>query len=371
MCRITALFDLTIRFPDRCTQIAVRDGVLGSIAPLLQAADSAMEPTDVLVVTDTNVGPLYAESVEVSLSGAGWRVALHQVAPGEGSKSLNGLGAVYESLAQAHVGRDGLVLALGGGVVSDLAGLAAATWMRGIRFAICPTTLEADIDAAIGGKTAINVAAGKNLVGAFHQPIVVAVDPVCLDTLSARDVRAGLAESVKHALITADDFFDWHVSHTDVIGSMDASVRGELIARNIGIKADIVSRDAHEQTGVRMLLNLGHTVGHAIEACCDYRLRHGECVALGTVACVRLSRALGLMEASDVDRVERLLTALGLPIRLDEPIDQARIMAAMGHDKKARGGGVRFVLLKGIGQPVIRDAVPDEAVREAYESLFV
>jgi len=253
--------------------------------------------------------------------------------------------------------------------VSDLAGFVAATWLRGVRFAICPTTLEADVDASIGGKTAVNIDAGKNLVGAFHQPVLVAVDPDCLKTLDPRDVRAGMAESIKHALLFSEEFLSWHEKHGDAILALEPGTIAELIGRNVRFKADVVREDTLEQAGRRMLLNFGHTVGHAIESCCGYAYRHGECVALGMLAACRLSHSLGLLGARDVDRVQTLLDRFGLPTVLAESVDWRRIITRLRNDKKVRAGKVRLVLLEGIAQPVIRADVPEKALRQAYDSL--
>ncbi len=352
------------------TDIVVRADVLGDVGTLIQTVLPDAPPPCIEVITDDRVGPLYRDAVIEGLTRAGFGSHTCSVPAGESSKSLSVLESVYGAFAECDLSRDSLVLALGGGVVSDLSGFAAATWMRGVRFAICPTTLEADIDASIGGKTAINIPGGKNLVGAFHQPIFVAIDPLCLQTLGARDVRAGLAESIKHALLSSADFFDWHEAHVQQILELAPAVLTDLIRRNIEIKGDLVTRDPKEQVDVRVMLNLGHTIGHAIEECCGYAMRHGECVSLGLVAACRLSHAMGMVEQAVVGRVEGLLLRFGLPIVLAEPIDVERILATMRKDKKVQRQARRFVLLEGIGSPVIRNDVPEAAVREAYESLL-
>ena len=304
-----------------------------------------------------------------SLESADLRTFVYAITAGETSKTLSVASEIYRFLTEHRIGRDGIIIALGGGVVSDLAGFVAATWMRGVRFVICPTTLEADIDACLGGKTAINVPGAKNLVGAFHQPILVAVDPLCLKTLEPRDVRAGLAESIKHALISSAGFLAWHEANVEQILALDDACLGKLIERNLRIKCAIVEQDPYEQTGLRMHLNFGHTMGHAIEECCGFVLRHGECVALGMLAACRLSREANLLDSSTVERVEALLRALGLPTQLPEAIETARVLATICSDKKVHGGSQRFVLLEGIGKPAVRDDIPEDLVRRAYESL--
>jgi 3-dehydroquinate synthase len=326
-------------------------------------------PSSVAVVTDQTVGDLYSPKLMDSVRVAGIEVREFRIEPGEASKNLETLGQVYTFFAQSRLARDGLVVALGGGVVSDLAGLAAATWMRGVRFAIVPTTLEAQIDAAIGGKTAVNICEGKNLVGVFHQPVLVLIDPICLGTLDVRDVRAGLAESVKHALICSEAFFSWHEDHAEAIEARDSATLAALIERNVDIKIDIVERDPFERSGERMLLNFGHTIGHAIETCCDYSLRHGECVALGMLAACRLSRRTGPLSSAEVERVETLLMRLGLPTRWSSAVPFDRIMEVIQRDKKSRGGQVRWVLLEAIGRTRITADVDETLVREAYESI--
>ena len=326
-------------------------------------------PQSAVLVTDEKVEPLYADRLHSSIGSAGWTVATMTVPVGETSKSLDQAGRLYEALAEIRFPRDGVVVALGGGVVCDLAGFVAATWMRGVDLALCPTTLEADIDAAIGGKTAVNLGAGKNLVGAFHPARLVLIDPTCLRTLDLRDVRAGLAESIKHALIASEEFLSWHESRLDDVMSLRDAALTELIERNVAIKSAIVSRDPFETTGERMFLNFGHTIGHAIENACGYSLRHGECVGLGMLAACRLSEQVAGLPSEVTRRVEALLQRVGLPTRLPEPIPVETILEAIGRDKKARAGGIRFVLLEGVARPVIRTEVGREDVVAVYRAL--
>ncbi len=358
---------------NQTTQIAIGGGALTRVGPILR---SLVDGRDAILVTDTTVEALYAPVVVNSLKDSGLSVVVHSIEPGEASKSLGAARELYEVLAANRLGRDAVVVALGGGVVSDLAGFVAATWMRGIDFAICPTTVEADVDACVGGKTAVNIAAGKNLVGSFHQPRLVVIDPLCLQSLPQRDVRAGLAESIKHALICDANFLDWHEANADAILGLDPAMTTELILRNVGIKARIVESDPTEVSGSRILLNFGHTFGHAVEALTGYTLRHGECVAIGMAAACRLSHRVGLLDASVVERVERLLQRFGLPIRLAGRVDVSTIPTAEGitakiaHDKKARSDSARFVLLKGIGLPVVHARLPDSLIHEVCTSIL-
>ncbi len=343
--------------------------VVDDLGRLLAERPDVTKNGTVLLVSDQTVGSLYGDRVGASVIRAGFRVAGHTLPVGESAKSLPCAGGLYETLRSLRIGRDGWIVALGGGVVSDLAGFVAATWMRGIRWAILPTSMEAMVDASIGGKTALNLPGGKNLIGAFHQPSLIAMDPDTLKTLPPRDVRAGLAESVKHALLCNESFLAWHEENAPrIIGLEEEQIR-ELILRNVRFKSEVVKQDPRETTGARVVLNLGHTVGHAIEANCGGAWRHGECVSLGLVAACRLSEAMGLIDAGLVTRVIQLLTSLELPVRLPGALDEERIRRSMLGDKKVKGGRLRFVLLKGIGRPVVVDEVPGDLVRAVLSSL--
>ncbi len=366
---IVRMSDFRLNFDAATTVVAVRLNVLREVGALLRALESNEPPVEAVLVTDRTVAEKYGEIVLSSLRQSGFETLEYRIEPGEQSKSLAVAQELYAFLAKHHVGREATIVALGGGVVSDLAGFVAATWMRGVRFAICPTTLEADVDASIGGKTAVNLEFGKNLVGAFHQPILVAVDPVCLQSLSMRDVRAGLGESVKHALIASESFLTWHEENVDSILRLDGDCLNELILRNLRIKGDIVQKDTTDRTGLRALLNFGHTIGHAIESCGGFALRHGECVGLGMIAAGRLSQTLGLLHGSVVLRTVELLARLGLPTKLAQPIEEDAVVDAIRLDKKRRTSGFRFVLLEDVGRPVIRDQVPEECIRSALASL--
>lgn len=311
----------------------------------------------IVVVADRRVAELHADRL---LAGLGRQAAVVCFSPGEASKSLAGLSRIYDEFARCRLGRADLVMTFGGGVAGDLGGFAAATWMRGLRFIQVPTTLAAAVDASIGGKTGINHPAGKNLIGAFHQPAAVVIDTDFLETLPRRDYLAGLAESVKHAAITGAEFLEWHEASAERIVARDPDVVAGLIARNCRIKADVVARDERE-TGLRMRLNHGHTLGHAFEHLLDYELRHGECVALGMLAENELARVRGLLGAPDAGRIARLVAQLGLPTRLPRRLEPAAVMRVCALDKKVRAGQVNFVLLGGLGQPqVVRNVTADE-----------
>lgn len=326
-----------------------------------------------LLVSDANVAPLYADRVQAAMQAArpGIAIARMVIPAGEHEKTLARFTEVLEALAASGATRDAAVVALGGGVVGDLAGFAAACWMRGIDVIQLPTTLLAMVDSSVGGKTAVDLPAGKNLAGAFHPPRAVIADTSTLDTLPDRELRAGLAEVVKYGAIArsldAGDatFLDWLEDHADALLARDHAVLAEAIARCCAFKAAVVGRDPLEH-GDRALLNFGHTFGHAIEAEQGYAgtlgggLNHGEAVAVGMVLAMRLSVALALAPASSGDRLQRLLQRLGLPTALPDGLDPRALLARMRLDKKADAGGIRFILCDGAGRARIVPGV-DEA----------
>lgn len=341
---------VAVQLSERSYSIHIGAGLLDELGALVRARGSAARRAT--VVTDSNVGPLYADRLLTSLAGAGFAATLMTIPAGEPSKSLAIASELYDALAEGCHARDEPILALGGGVVGDVTGFVAATWQRGVPLVQCPTTVEADVDASVGGKTAVNHAAGKNLIGAFHQPALVCIDSACLATLGERDYRAGLAESVKHAIIADEEFFGWHEKHTAAILAHDDGALVQLIRRNCEIKAAVVAADEREAstTGVgRAALNFGHTIGHALEAESAFGFRHGEAVALGMTAAMELAVRLARFPVALRDRAESLLAVLGLPTRLDRPIDAGAIIARLASDKKSSGGRVRFVLPSGIG----------------------
>jgi 3-dehydroquinate synthase len=357
--------EIQLRVAGGQSRIVIGTELLDHIGGMLTAAKP---PQNVVVCSDHTVAGLYAQRVLQSLVRSDIPAALHAFPPGDASKCLSELDAIYGVLGKRRVGRDGMLLALGGGVVSDLTGFAAGTWMRGIRYATCPTTLEADVDASIGGKTGINHALGKNMVGVFHHPTLVAVDTSCLRTLPRRDLAAGLAESVKHALIRETDFLGWHEQHADAILAADPAVLAELVERNLRIKAAVVEADEREH-GQRAILNFGHTIGHAIEAWFHYELRHGEAVALGMMAALRISEAVCGLPGEVATRVARLLEILRLPTRAPRPVDVEAVAALTLGDKKALAGARRWVLLEDIGRTTIRSDVPEGLVHSAVHSI--
>ncbi|MCC6949642.1 MAG: 3-dehydroquinate synthase [Bradyrhizobiaceae bacterium] len=321
----------------------------------------------VAIVTDETVGALHLARLERALAAASIRASRIVVAPGENSKSFAALEKVVDAILAARIERGDLVIALGGGVVGDLAGFAAAISRRGTDFVQIPTTLLAQVDSSVGGKTGINTRHGKNLVGAFHQPALVLADIDLLDTLPAREFRAGYAEVVKYGLIVDAPFFEWLERKRGEVFSGGAA-RAEAIAASCRHKAAIVARDERE-TGDRALLNFGHTFGHALEAATGFSglLLHGEAVALGMVLAFRLSAKLGHCAAADGERTSAHLRAAGLPTRLAEvpgglPGADA-LLSRMAQDKKVRRGQLTFILSRGIGKAFVESGVDPEPVR--------
>jgi 3-dehydroquinate synthase len=359
---------LAIQTPRATTIIKVGQGLVPAVGNELLGTLGPDALSRAVLVTDATVGALYADTVSDSLRGGGITPLRFDIEPGEGSKSLDNASRLYRFLSDNRIARDGVIIALGGGVVSDLAGFVAGTWMRGVRWVVCPTTLESQIDAAIGGKTAVNIPGAKNLVGAFHHPALVLMDPGCLKTLPDRDFRAGLAESVKHAAVFSTEFFEWHERSAAAIAAREPAAVQELIEWNVRIKAGVIERDPYERTGERMLLNFGHTIGHAIEQAVNFELRHGECVAIGMLAAAHLSRSVGLGEPA-IDRLRALLDRLGLPTGLRQRAPFNKIMSAIQRDKKGVAGTTRFVLLEDLARPVIRPDIPEDLIRQAHESV--
>ncbi|OLP62108.1 3-dehydroquinate synthase [Xaviernesmea oryzae] len=319
------------------------------------------------VVTDENVAPLYLPSLLESLSAQGIEATPIILPPGEKTKSFDHLVPVVESIIGARIERNDAVIALGGGVIGDLTGFAAGIVRRGSRFIQIPTSLLAQVDSSVGGKTGINSPQGKNLVGVFHQPDLVLADTSALDSLSPREFRAGYAEVAKYGLIDRPEFFTWLEAHwREVFAGGEARI--EAIAASCAAKAEVVVADEREN-GRRALLNLGHTFGHALEAATAYdsaRLVHGEGVSIGMVLAHRFSARMNLAGIEDAERVERHLRDVGLPTRIGEipgpALQPERLMDAIAQDKKVKGGQLTFILTHGIGQSFIADDVPASEV---------
>ncbi len=319
----------------------------------------------VLLVSDTHVAPLYAHRVSTALASCTRaQVVVTCIAAGEAAKSFAGFAELLRELADLGATRDACVIALGGGVVGDLAGFVAACWMRGIDCVQLPTTLLAMVDSSVGGKTAIDLPQGKNLVGAFHPPRAVFADTTTLRTLPDRELRAGLAEVVKYGAIIDAPFLEWLERNTDALLAREDATLAEAIARSCTHKAAITGRDPHEH-GERALLNFGHTFAHAIEAEQGYGgdgLNHGEAVAVGMVLAARLSTELDMAPATDAGRLQALLSGMGLSTTLPAGLDPESLLARMRLDKKAQADGLRFILWDGAGAARIVANVAEDAV---------
>ncbi len=338
---------IEVRLGERSYPVLIGREALAEAGPRIRERLPGAER--IAVVTDDNVAPLYLARLEESLLGAGLRTAAAVLPHGEAAKSLGSLPGLYSFLAREHITRRDAVLALGGGVMGDLAGLAAATWLRGVRFVQVPTSLLAQVDSSVGGKVAVDLPEGKNLVGAFWQPSLVLCCPETLTTLTDRFWRDGLGEVCKYAAI-ADPFL-FSLLEERAGGGRESlmAVMGTVLRRCIQAKADVVAQDELD-TGLRMTLNFGHTVGHAIEACEGYAGHsHGEAVSIGMAVITRLSECKGLTEPGTAARLEALLTALSLPTRLPD-IPEEALIRAMRMDKKSEGGALRAVLLRRIGE---------------------
>ena len=354
----------------RAYDVRIGPGLLAragaEIAPLLARPRVA-------VVTDDTVAALHLPALTAALSAEGIAVSSLALPPGEGTKGWPQFSRTVEWLLAEKVERRDVVVALGGGVIGDLAGFAAAVLRRGVRFVQLPTTLLAQVDSSVGGKTGINTAQGKNLVGAFHQPSLVLCDTGLLDTLPAREFRAGYGEVVKYGLLGDADFFDWLEGAGPRLAAGDPEARSHAVRRSVEMKAGIVARDETEE-GERALLNLGHTFAHALEKATGYsdRLLHGEAVAIGCALAFDLSARLGLCAQEAPSRVRAHLAAMGMRARLaDVPgalPDAAGLLTLMGQDKKVVDGRLRFVLARGIGQAFVADDVPPEAVISVLEN---
>ncbi|NCA82444.1 MAG: 3-dehydroquinate synthase [Opitutae bacterium] len=349
--------EVNIVLGERSYPIWVGAGVLDRLPAALQGLRG-------LVVTDAHVDAFHGARV-MALLGEGWDKIV--LPPGESTKSASRWAELLEQIAATRLDRNGVLVALGGGVVGDLTGFAAASYMRGIRFVQAPTSLLAMVDSSVGGKTGINLGAGKNLAGAFHQPMAVWADTDTLATLPAREFAAGMAEVVKYGVALDAEFFGWLEQNAEAIRGREPGALERLVARGCQIKADVVSKDEREG-GLRAVLNFGHTMGHAIEKAAGFSgVRHGEGVAMGMVFALDLSAELRGFPAPDARRTVSLLRRFDLPVAPPPELAWDGLRSAMGVDKKAAGGQVRFVLSAQLGQSDLPVAVPEAELRAAWE----
>jgi 3-dehydroquinate synthase len=353
-----------VSLKDHAYDVHVDRGLVSRAGELLRPLTRS---TKIGIVSDEAVAAHYLAPLKQSLEAAGFSPIVHIAPPGEPFKTLSTIAAMCDTFLAARWERTNPIIALGGGVIGDMTGYAAASILRGVPFIQMPTTLLSMVDASVGGKTGVNAAAGKNLIGAFHQPIAVLADIDTLATLSEREFVSGLAECIKHDIIRDADHFAWFETNVAHVRSRDPQTLVDLVAHNVAIKARVVEIDPLER-GERAHLNFGHTFGHGIERASDYSLTHGESVGLGMVAASRTATSLGMIDATACERIVRLIAAAGLPTTgLNVPIDA--ILSAMASDKKVANAKLRFVLPDRLGHVVIRDDVPDQLVRDAVASL--
>jgi 3-dehydroquinate synthase len=349
---------ITVELAGRSYGVQIGKGLLGDIGVQARAFVEPYGSRPIPVVADVNARRSHGKRLARALASSGHEIAWYDVEPGEGSKSWESLERLTDWLLALGITRSDHVFALGGGVVGDLVGFACAILKRGCGFVQLPTTLLAQVDSSVGGKTAINTRAGKNLVGAFHQPALVLIDTTTLDTLPPREMRAGYAEVLKYGLLGDAAFFDWLEQHGRSVLAREPEALLHAIATSIRAKAAIVAQDERETTGMRALLNLGHTFGHALEAETGFsdRLLHGEAVALGMVLAARYSARCGVLSCEDAERVAATIAGAGLPAEtgaLGLTCDGARLTGHMLHDKKMEGGTLPFLLLRAIGEAYV------------------
>lgn len=355
---------LVVDLEDRSYPIYIGQGLL-SRSDLIS---SHVAGDTVLVVTNETVAPLYLDAVLSALAG----FKCHQLVlpDGEQFKTLETINRFYDCLLENRCSRDVTIIGLGGGVIGDMSGFAAASYQRGVNFIQVPTTLLSQVDSSVGGKTGVNHTLGKNMIGAFYQPKCVLADISTLKTLPAREFAAGMAEVIKYGLLGDEDFFLWINEHADALMQLDASALGHAIYRSCEIKAEIVASDERE-SGIRALLNLGHTFGHAIETASGYgTVLHGEAVAIGTVIAARLSSLLGYLDEDDVDRIIALYKYFGLPVSVPDTMKIDDFERYMALDKKVISGSLRLILLSAIGDACIQSDVDKSLINRAIEVSY-
>ncbi len=353
-----------VELPQSPYEITIANGLIDRVGDVVKAVSKSLR---VGIVTDTTVGPLYADRVKGSLEKAGFDIVVATIPAGESHKTLPTLLPIYDIFLQARFERTTPLIALGGGVVGDMTGFVAATLLRGVPFIQIPTTLLAMVDASVGGKTGVDHAAGKNLIGAFHQPACVLIDPSVLKTLPPRELQSGLAECIKHEIIRDADGFASLEQNISRALALDMGYLGDLIAHNVAIKAKVVAADPFEK-GERAHLNLGHTFGHAIETISNYTYTHGESISLGICAAAYAAVMLDMIDEGARQRIIKLLHAAKLPTSgLQLNLDA--VVESMYFDKKVKAGKIRFILPDSIGHVVIRDDLSRTLVRESLASL--
>ena len=353
---------IPVPLPQTPYQICIGEGLLPDLGQQLQTLKLGQK---ILLVSNPDIFDYYGATVQQSLTQAGFTVAVHLIPAGEPYKTLDSIAHLYDTALTHRLERSSTMVALGGGVIGDMTGFAAATWLRGIHFVQVPTTLLSMVDASIGGKTGVNHPQGKNLIGAFYQPRLVYIDPLVLKTLPDREFRAGMAEVIKYGVIWDPDLFTQleAASSLSSLGDLPADLLTGMITRSCQAKVDVVSQDEKE-AGLRAILNYGHTLGHAVESLTGYSLfNHGEAVGIGMVAAGQLAVNLGLWSQADCDRQNALIEKAGLPTAMPPQLNFSDILETLQTDKKVKAGKVRFILPEAIGQVKITDEVTEARLK--------
>ncbi len=368
---------IPVPLPQQPYSIAIQPGGLDQLGAWMagDAGPGLAKPLGkkVLLVSNAEIFEHYGDRALASLTSAGFDVIHHLIPAGEEHKHLGSIQAIYDSAIAHRLERSSTMVALGGGVVGDMTGFAASSWLRGINFIQVPTTVLAMVDASIGGKTGVNHPQGKNLIGAFYQPKLVFIDPTTLKTLAPREFRAGMAEVIKYGIIWSQELFEALEAspRLDDLSHISDALLSQILSESCGAKAEVVSQDEREG-GIRAILNYGHTIGHAVENLMQYKgINHGEAVAIGMVAAGALGIKLNLWDQASQDRQVALIEKTGLPTQLPPAIadHQEAIVAALQNDKKVKAGKVRFVLPEAIGKVIITDQVPAETIREVLATM--
>lgn len=362
--QLTASHAVTVPLADRTYTIHIEEGLItqGNGA---QRLTQAIDTNRICIVTHPGLATPYAAPLQKALEECGADVVTIAIPPGERYKTLRAVEKLYSAFLDARLDRKSLVIALGGGVLGDVVGFASASYLRGIRFVQAPTTLLAQVDSSVGGKTGVDLPAGKNLVGAFHQPSLVLVDPRTLNSLPPRELRSGVAEVIKYGIIYDEAFFAWIVQNLPLLIARDAGSLTFAIRRSCEIKADVVGQDETEQ-GLRAILNFGHTIGHALEAVTQYRrYKHGEAIAIGMVSAALIGEEVGATPAAVTGRIAAACRTAGLPVLFPEEIETEAILEAAQRDKKTESGRLRFVLARAIGEVYVERNVPESAIKSA------
>ncbi|MBD2214940.1 3-dehydroquinate synthase [Nostoc linckia FACHB-104] len=359
---------INVNLPQQSYEIAIAPGSLDQLGEKMTSLQLGKK---VLVVSNPTIFKHYGDRAINSLKTAGFEVASCILPAGERFKNLNSIQKIYDAALENRLERSATIVALGGGVIGDMAGFAAATWLRGISVVQVPTTLLAMVDSAIGGKTGVNHPQGKNLIGAFHQPRLVLIDPEVLKTLPVREFRAGMAEVIKYGVIwDAELFAQMEASkHLNQLRYIKSELIETILIKSCQAKADVVSKDEKE-AGLRAILNYGHTIGHAVESLTGYRLvNHGEAVGIGMVAAGQIAVELGMWQKEETERQNALIQKAGLPTQLPSGVDIAAIIDALQLDKKVKAGKVRFVLPTQMGVVTVTDEVPADTIRQVLQAM--